>query len=58
VTTEPAFQARRSRATRVDIQYRVVVAEDVYAYRATIIRMLGEPGLACVTVGDGVDGMD
>ena len=35
--------------------YRVLVAEDVYAYRETIVRMLEGLGLTCVAVEDGLD---
>ena len=34
--------------------YRVLVAEDTYAYRCAIIRLLEPLGLACVGVEDGV----
>jgi len=35
--------------------YRVLVAEDGYAWRATIVRMLEGLGLTCVGVEDGLD---
>jgi CheY-like chemotaxis protein len=38
--------------------YRVLVAEDMYAFRATIIRMLEPLGLACVGVEDGLAGAE
>ena len=34
--------------------YRVLVAEDTYAWRATIVRMLEGLGLTCVGVEDGL----
>jgi CheY-like chemotaxis protein len=34
--------------------YRVLVAEDTYAFQATIVRMLEAIGLTCVAVADGL----
>ncbi len=38
--------------------YRVLVAEDVYAFRATIVRMLEPLGVTCVAVEDGLVGAE
>ncbi len=38
--------------------YRVLVAEDVYPFRATIVRMLEQLGLTCVAVEDGLAGAE
>ena len=38
--------------------YRVLVAEDVYAFRATIVRMLEPLGVTCVAVEDGLAGAE
>ena len=35
--------------------YRVLVAEDVYAFRYQIVRLLESLGLECVAVEDGLD---
>jgi len=35
--------------------YRVLVAEDTYAFQATIVTMLEAIGLTCVAVADGLD---
>ena len=35
--------------------YRALVAEDVYAYREAIIRLLRPLGITCVAVEDGLD---
>ena len=37
---------------------RVLIAEDVYAFRATIVRMLKPLGLTCVAVEDGLAGAE
>lgn len=38
--------------------YRVLVAEDVYAYREAIVRILESLGLICVAVEDGLDAVE
>ena len=38
--------------------YRVLVAEDVYAFRATIVRMLEPLGVTCIAVEDGLAGAE
>ena len=35
--------------------YRVLVAEDVYAYRHAIVQLMETMGLTCVAVEDGLD---
>ena len=41
--------------TRAAQTYRVLVAEDDFPYRETIVRLVEAIGLTCVAVGDGLD---
>jgi CheY-like chemotaxis protein len=45
----------KHRPTETADVYRALVAEDVYAYRFAIVRLLESLGLTCVAVEDGLD---
>jgi CheY-like chemotaxis protein len=55
VTTLIVGEERRSMQADA---YRVLVAEDTYPFRATIVRLLEPLGLTCVPVADGLAGAE